>query len=684
MPVIPEPPSISVCKEYLETLKDIAEELNLNHIFAHADEQVYAQLAQIIWKHGDYYKNIIILMGGFHQMRVAQRLLYKRFGCLGYKEWFIDAGTIASGSADRACEGNHYYRSMRLHKESFDALIQYRTEQITEIYTKMDNVLLDNFKELRRQPSNETLHAITGMDAFKTLENDIMKVTGTQSKMTIQYLKDVSNLLAMVSAVRESNIEKHLQAERQMLKQVFAFDHQNYARYVSYQHVFLRELQRNNHPAFRDLVVHGYGANISGQRFASIHGDLVTELYNRETKGTAGPFRSGYSTDIQATNTWVKTAHIHAKLRVAFRDKLRFKTSSVHKELTESGMKRHNSNVDNLKLKLHSYQANPFEEGHARAITTGAEIDSKVVNGLIEAADIGNKRYAEFIKERLVSGKQSIFDPIKKQKLLTGMEKKKKVAKALSILKEDRQAFGLLVAKAVSIEEAFQFPVTTLPLSLATPEGQLRQSDKAVLRNYLIHESNALTIECPTDAVWIIDGMAALRSIKPKGTYAEWFLYVLQCSMPKTDARPQKIAFINDTYRVDSIKAGTRKTRGTSSRRVHLQGFHQKQLQSREWQEFFNNIENKEELIHLATTFFMSEDAKAKIKLPLVITDKDKTWLIEKNCSSAMFDCNHEEADTRLVLHAALQESTTVVVANATDVLILLLDGHVKINQKHP
>ena len=56
-------------------------------------------------------------------------------------------------------------------------------------------------------------------------------------------------------------------------------------------------------------------------------------------------------------------------------------------------------------------------------------------------------------------------------------------------------SIGVVVAKAVSIEEAFQFPVTTLPRSLATPEGQLRQADKAVLRSYWIQKSNALTME---------------------------------------------------------------------------------------------------------------------------------------------------------------------------------------------
>ncbi len=52
-----------------------------------------------------------------------------------------------------------------------------------------------------------------------------------------------------------------------------------------------------------------------------------------------------------------------------------------------------------------------------------------------------------------------------------GIEKAKKTPKAISILKEDRQAFGLLVAKATSLEEAFSFPITTLPLSISNLDG---------------------------------------------------------------------------------------------------------------------------------------------------------------------------------------------------------------------
>ena len=79
-------------------------------------------------------------MGGFHQLRVRQRLIFKRHAIMRYIEWFVDSGTISPGSVDNAFSGNHYYRCMRLLKEAFDALVQSRTEKITNQYVNIDNV----------------------------------------------------------------------------------------------------------------------------------------------------------------------------------------------------------------------------------------------------------------------------------------------------------------------------------------------------------------------------------------------------------------------------------------------------------------------------------------------------------------------------------------------------------------
>ena len=104
---------------------------------------------------------------------------------------------------------------------------------------------------------------------------------------------------------------------------------------------------------------------------------------------------------------------------------------------------------------------------------------------------------------------------LKKTNLDTGIKRKPRANKA-SAIKEDRQAFRIVLSENIDLEEALQYPLTTFPLRLATPEGNLRQrNNKALLRNFLITEVNAI-VENP-DLIrsrWIVDGMALIRPLK--------------------------------------------------------------------------------------------------------------------------------------------------------------------------
>ena len=93
--------------------------------------------------------------------------------------------------------------------------------------------------------------------------------------MVANYLKDVSTMLATVSAVGTRNIIEHLQAERQMLKLIFAFDHINYARYNSFHHVFFSNLSQYNPQALKDLFNYGFEVTSSVETLREIHGNLV-------------------------------------------------------------------------------------------------------------------------------------------------------------------------------------------------------------------------------------------------------------------------------------------------------------------------------------------------------------------------------------------------------------------------
>lgn len=48
LPVILQPPEYPVCKRFLEDLLELLNNFEIDHIFVHSDEQVYARLFHII------------------------------------------------------------------------------------------------------------------------------------------------------------------------------------------------------------------------------------------------------------------------------------------------------------------------------------------------------------------------------------------------------------------------------------------------------------------------------------------------------------------------------------------------------------------------------------------------------------------------------------------------------------
>ena len=88
---------------------------------------------------------------------------------------------------------------------------------------------------------------------------------------------------------------------------------------------------------------------------------------------------------------------------------------------------------------------------------------------------------------------------------------------------------------------------------------------------------------------------------------------------------------------------------------------------------FVHNIANKTNLIPLPARFFRSTEGRRLLDIPLLSTEEEKLWKV--TCTESI-SWNHEEADTRLVLHACRSEIDVVVVAKDTDVLVLLVHAY--------
>ena len=252
----------------------------------------------------------------------------------------------------------------------------------------------------------------------------------------------------------------------------------------------------------------------------------------------------------------------------------------------------------------------------------------------------------------------------------------------MAIMKEDRQAFGLIISKAISLEDAFMYPITSVPLALATTENGLRQSDKASFRNFLINTANSEIPEVPKYCTWLVDGMAVVRSMKPKNTYQKFYESLLNFITPDTKYEPKGIVFCSDVYKVRSVKDGCRTDRGLPGPRICIDGFEQRMMKGQNWQEFLHNKENKNDLLHMLCEFIKLPENRNKLPCPVIINDKENVHLISKDDDTYLYDVNHEEADTRLILHAIVSGTDAVVVCKDTDVLVLMIWAYHTFNIK--
>ena len=90
----------------------------------------------------------------------------------------------------------------------------------------MDDTLRKNQRSLRCEPSPDKLLEVMQLPQFEDIVERVPAFEeGSDVELTVNYLKDVSLLLSFVSAVRECNIEQHLQAERNIIYLAFAYDH---------------------------------------------------------------------------------------------------------------------------------------------------------------------------------------------------------------------------------------------------------------------------------------------------------------------------------------------------------------------------------------------------------------------------------------------------------------------------
>ncbi|KAI4818757.1 hypothetical protein KUCAC02_004059 [Chaenocephalus aceratus] len=124
LPTINAPaPQMSTVNEVLNQSINIMQSLELNTIVCVLDQALYAKATEVIWKHQQKFKNVIIRMGVFHTICCLISTIGKRFQDAGLRDLCVEAGIIADGSVAGVMEGRKYNRAVRLHELLYEAFM---------------------------------------------------------------------------------------------------------------------------------------------------------------------------------------------------------------------------------------------------------------------------------------------------------------------------------------------------------------------------------------------------------------------------------------------------------------------------------------------------------------------------------------------------------------------------------
>ena len=221
-----------------------------------------------------------------------------------------------------------------------------------------------------------------------------------------------------------------------------------------------------------------------------------------------------------------------------------------------------------------------------------------------------------------------------------------------------------------------------MPWSIASVDGSLVKTAKSKPLE-LLEKSVPPAENVPSDAAWMIDAMALLQGIStvPR-TFADLAFKVFEVATASFLLGSVRIDFVVNRYPTISIKDCERSQRAKQGM-VKIRIANRSQKCPTQWKKYISVDCNKSDLSEfLVKEWVRPEYARKLHNRFFFVTHGTTCTLLTSTDGIAVtaaevsdFECSHEEADTRLLLHAAhagMNGFTSVVIRSPeTDVAIL-------------
>ena len=213
----------------------------------------------------------------------------------------------------------------------------------------------------------------------------------------------VGILLDYIRSTRTGDWKLHLLTIRKMIPWFFACDRVNYSRYLTLYWCEMTVLPKTHLDAHEEFRVQR-----SNWAFRQIPADQANEqTINRDSKTEGGII--GFSQKPGAVQKWIASAHRRAEISQNCLDMagLCENTKRLHKDCGAHRIKKDEASVQAV-LESIKTGSNPFaveDITNLFSTSSGVVVTDDIAAAILNAYTIGEKRFVQFVNERLKSSK---------------------------------------------------------------------------------------------------------------------------------------------------------------------------------------------------------------------------------------------------------------------------------------
>lgn len=604
------------------------------------DQPLFCIAKQIQWTWPDAFgeDRFVVMMGGLHIEMNVLKLIGDFLSGSGWTTILVQSEVTTAGRADAILKGSHVTRSRYVHQVTAATLYLLQVSA----YEKYQESL---------SPDDENMDFTSWCNAR------------TKQSPQFQYWTTVLELellvMQFVRSLREADFTLYVQCLGQLVPWMFSLDHTNYARWLPIHIKDMVQLKHQAPSVHAEFEKGHFVVKKTDHVFSTMAMDQAHEQLNDHIKGDGGII--GITDNSSALIQWITAGPEIARIIDEFENSFGMNRtkSTQHHDQTPSVQSKF---AQHVKAMVTTFQelGNPFTEDSRDLVRldTKEVMGQSAVTSVQRVKEIGQSQYDVYVAERLEDQTTPVSDIISKNNLTLfrkiSPSRPSKTSHQIRTLKSNCELFGRMYISCQSrngdMDEFFRHENQGSPPSLSDM-GELRQCKKSDLIgcfDKLISASNSDSPQSPAVDAKLLDGSVIVNMLLPKscaifGDYAEqvFIPYIL-----RNLQTCKRLDVVWDRYINNSLKSSARQKRGSGNRVIVKNST----PIPKNWNSFLRVDENKSELYQYLSQCILKLSPEGKE----LYSTEDKNVVSSQGCDAgvAMAPSDHEEADTRLILHA--------------------------------